>query len=221
MPKIIDITGQRFGRLVAIERSQNVARTNAPSRPAWLCACDCGIRKVVSKACLISGLAKSCGCLRRETTSVKNTAHGMSQTPEYNSWLRMNSRCHFISNKNYKDYGGRGIFVCDQWRYSFENFFLSMGRRPTIKHSLERKDNNRGYSPDNCKWATKKEQSCNRRNRRHLSAFGITLSAEDWGHKFSIRPKTILARIDRLGWPVSRAVSEGLNQPICLTAPIL
>lgn len=221
MPKIIDITGQRFGRLVAIERSQNVARTNAPSRPAWLCACDCGTRKVVSKACLISGLAKSCGCIRREVVSAKNTSHGMSKTPEYISWGQMNRRCHDMSNKNYKDYGGRGISVCEQWRHSFENFFSSMGRRPTIKHSLERKDNSLGYSPGNCKWATRREQSQNRRGRRYLSAFGTTLPVEDWGHKISVRPKTILARIDRLGWPVSRAVSEGLNQPICLTAPIL
>lgn len=208
MPKIIDITGKKFGRLLAVERVENIPAKNAPSRPAWRCVCDCGNEKVLPKSSLVYGVSTSCGCYRKEVARKKNTSHGMSDTPEYNIWIHMKKRCFDRSCRDYKDYGARGISVCEQWISSFENFIESVGKRPTKYHTIERIDNNHGYSPDNCKWATRKEQSCNRRSIRMLYAFGKNASVSEWAALSGVRAKTILARIDRLGWTAERAVSS-------------
>ena len=205
--KLKDLTGMRFGKLVVISRCENIEIKNHASRPAWICQCDCGnIKKVLGDALKV-GKTSSCGCVRRAATSAKNTTHGMSKTPEYNSWMLMIQRCNSAGNKNFKDYGGRGITVCSRWVSSFSNFIADMGVRPTPKHTIDRIDNSLGYYPENCKWSTRREQSQNRRSIRYFSAFGRTMSVNSWGKEIGVAPRTILARIDKLGWPIPLAVS--------------
>lgn len=149
-----NLLGQVFGRLTVISRSNNDKWNNAK----WLCRCECGNEKIISGQLLRNGEARSCGCIKRK--------HGQSNTPTYRSWMRMRERCCRPGDKRYKDYGGRGIIVCDRWRNSFENFFADMGERPSSKHSIDRIDVNGNYEPGNCRWSTTVEQRHNRRDSK-------------------------------------------------------
>jgi len=150
--KPMDLTGQRFGRLVAIKRVSRKPYT------LWACRCDCGNNTVVRLGHLRAGATQSCGCLVRETS----TTHGQWGTPEYNAWNTMKQRCLNPNNPRWHQYGGRGITVCEQW-LPFENFIADMGQKPSPEHSLDRIDNESGYRPDNCRWATRSEQCRNSR----------------------------------------------------------
>ena len=118
--------------------------------------------KEIQGSHLRSGSTLSCGCYRKES----NTTHGMTDTKEYELYIRIQDRCYNENHEAYRNYGGRGIAVCDRWKDSFENFYEDMGDKPGEDYSLDRIDNNKGYSPDNCKWATRKEQNRNRRGNK-------------------------------------------------------
>jgi hypothetical protein len=163
MGKVADITGQRFGKLVAIEQLGI-----SYGRMQWLCRCDCGKETRCNSNNLRTGGVVSCGCYKLEV----QTKHGRSRTPEYRAWIDMIRRCTSSHCQVYKHYGARGIKVCKRWVDSFEAFFKDMGLRPKGM-SIERINNSKGYTPSNCKWATKSEQNFNKRYLGRKRKHGI------------------------------------------------
>lgn len=125
--------------------------------------------------------------------------HGMSKTPEYRVWSRIRQRCHNKKHDSYKNYGGRGITVCDKWNNNFIAFFLDMGKRPSDKHSIDRIDNDLGYFPNNCRWATKRQQDNNRRDNRRINTPNGIMTLANAERSFGICQDVLSARI-RLGW---------------------
>lgn len=155
MPRL-DLSGERFGRLVAIE----VSGRNSSGRFMWRCVCDCGSEKNVGASKLKSGHTTSCGCLRSELTGARSakrqTTHGMTNSKTFTSWVQMKSKCLSPSSVEYPMYGGQGIGICDRWLESFENFLADMGERPD-KKCLSRRDFNKDFDRENCYWATRSE----------------------------------------------------------------
>lgn len=200
-----DLTGQRFGRLTVIERG----KTGKPGIVNWLCKCDCGNYKEINAYSLHAGLTQSCGCYRDEQISSAVSTHGMSKTRIYSIWAGMKARCYKPYAEEYKNYGGRGIRVCDEWLNNPEAFIqwsLSHGYRDDL--SIDRIDSDGNYEPDNCRWADWYEQGANKRNNRHITYNGETHIIAEWARKTGIKASTINGRITVLGWSVEDALTK-------------
>ncbi len=127
--------------------------------------------------------------------------HGMSKSSEHTIWRKIKNRCFCVTNDSYQNYGGRGITMCQRWADSFENFYHDMGPRPSKEHSIDRIDNNGNYSPENCRWATRKEQNSNSRRNNFVEFRGERLTITEWSNRLNIHPRTIKYRLDN-GWSI-------------------
>ena len=192
--KKINLTGQKFDRLLVIKES-NIKKGG---KTCWECLCDCGNYKIVVGTNLTLGKSKSCGCLHNELLTQRNITHNQRHTKIYEIWKTMKQRCNNPNLKNYKNYGGRGIKVCDEWINSFESFYewsMQNGYSPEL--SIDRIDNNGNYCPENCRWTTRYNQSRNRRNNHYITFNNDTKIITDWAIFFNINPKNISSRISQ------------------------
>ncbi|MDX2215526.1 MAG: hypothetical protein SFY66_19840 [Oculatellaceae cyanobacterium bins.114] len=196
--------GDIFGDWEVIQESQKADRR----RRYILCKCtDCGKEKEIRLDGLRSGANNKCrGCFMRRLHTTHGCTHNDVVTAEYTAWKNIKKRCNNVRAKEYKNYGGRGIKVCDRWANSFENFLADMGKRPTKNHSIERIDSDGDYSPENCKWATRGEQNRNMRNNRWITFEGETLVLGDWSERLQIPFTTLHYRL-KAGWGVEKALT--------------
>lgn len=208
--KIQDLTGKRFTRLTVISFHGVGSRGRY-----WLCKCDCGNEKITNTYSLTSNHCKSCGCLQIDKIreqGFRNATHGCNrvknQTTEYGSWSDMRTRCYNPNNKNYPNYGGRGITICDQWRYSFETFLADMGLKPSKKHTLDRIKVNGNYEPSNCRWATRKEQNRNTRANHYITYNGKTQCIADWAEEFGMKDTKLYQNLAKCNFDMIAALER-------------
>lgn len=206
--KLIDLTGQKFGRLTVIERAPTKNK-----RTMWKCVCNCKDKTVciVNGESLRSGKTKSCTCLSREKVRIRMTqkslTHGKTHTRLYNTWHNMKQRCNNPNSKAYILYGAEGKKVCDEWQ-KFEPFYdwaISHGYRKDL--TIERIDGTKGYSPENCRWVTQKEQCNNRRSNIKITYNGKTQSAGQWAKEYGLKATLFRQRLKK-GWNIERALTE-------------
>lgn len=196
-PRFQDLTGQTFGRLTVLGYVGKSPRRTS----LWLCKCGCGAETMASSTNLKGGRHKQCGAHRNRT------GDRLSRTAEYLVWASMKTRCNNSKRKAYPYYGGRGIKVCPEWESSFAAFLRDMGPRPSEFHTLDRIDNNAGYSPENCRWTTKREQRLNQRRTRRYRYGGLNLTMMEWSERTGIRFSTLESRVFKLGWPMAKALA--------------
>lgn len=212
MAKPLDLTGQKYGRLTAVN---NTGKKNLRNF-IWNFKCDCGSTVELPSGEVRRGRVGSCGCLGKELarermkkiqslgTEAAKT-HGMTNTRTFVSWDSMKQRCLNPNHKSYCEYGGKGVEVCDRWINSFENFLADMGERP-IGTTLDRKDGSLGYTPENCRWATFEQQGNNRKTNVFLEHDGKKLTVTQWSKIVGISNKAISYRL-KSGWSVKDALT--------------
>lgn len=207
MGKLIDLTGQRFGRLYVLCEA---GRSNS-GKALWLCQCDCGNKKTIVGGDLRNGRTTSCGCYHQEVVTAQATIHGDRFSRLYRIWCAMKRRCNCPNDYRYENYGGRGIKVCAEWEHSFFAFrewAVANGYSDDL--SIDRINGDAGYSPENCRWADAVTQSRNKRSNRNLLFRDKKQSVAAWADETGIPPGTICARLD-VGWTVERALTEPIH----------
>jgi len=205
-PNFKDMTGMRFSRLLVKSEACKTKYNNS----AWNCQCDCGNEIIVPGPYLRQGDTKSCGCLKRDTSKNRNTTHGLSQTDEFKTLARIKTRCFNRNSKDYPNYGGRGITICSEWINSPETFVRDVGLKPSKKHSLDRINVNGNYEPGNVRWATPFQQANNNRRNRVIEWNGETKTLAQWSIVLGISSSCLSARLNKGGWPIERAFTEGI-----------
>ena len=207
----LDLTGQRFGRLVAIkENGRSKSR-----QVLWLCQCDCGNTHIVPSSQLKNASIRSCGCLRSEMVAAKNYKHGLMDSRLYHVWTSIKDRCYREKNHHYKYYGKRGIRLCDEWQ-SFENFYtwaINNGYDPDAPRgecTIDRINPDGDYEPNNCRWVSNTVQQRNKRNNHYLTYKGETHPVTEWAEILGMGKGTLETRINKYGWSIERA----FNTPV-------
>ena len=204
MSSTLNLTDQRFGKLIVEGR----AGTDSSGHTTWLCKCECGNTTIARGSHLKRGYIQSCGCLATETLAKRSTKHGLERTRIYRIWNGMMIRCYNPKSNRYNRYGGRGITVCDEWKNDVKAFYdWAMANGYQDHLTIERKDNDGPYSPENCTWATMKEQ-LNHTSRNHMvTVSGVTKTVTQWVEDNGIAISTVYSRLQR-GWTIERAVTE-------------
>jgi len=197
--KKLDLTGNTSFYLTAIEESGKRGKSTM-----WRCRCKCGKITSVAVDAFTGGNVKSCGCWIKSHPS--NRKHGMRYTPEYDTWRNMRRRCCIKNNKRNKNYGGRGITVCDRWEHSFENFYADMGKRPDGRYSIDRINNDGNYTPENCRWATDKEQQRHTTRSRMVEYKGLKCTLVELCEELNLGYAFINKRINRDGMTIKEAI---------------
>lgn len=204
--RIKDLTGRRFGKLVVIEMLK---------KGKAKCVCDCGNTKIIATSSLKAGLTKSCGCVRKEISKEKMQTHKLTNSRLYSIYKGMKERCNYKKHKEYSEYGKRGITVCKEWGNDFMNFYnwaMANGYKDNL--TIDRINNNKGYSPENCRWATYKEQCNNTRKNNFITYNNQTHSLTEWAEILGIKRSTLSSRIHRSNWSIEKAFTspEMVNQ---------
>lgn len=231
MGRLVDLTGQRFGKLVVLGRTENRITPKGKSLVRWKCQCDCGRETDSDSWSLTHGKKTSCGCTAHDLLSAsmrrtherhpeiaKNfksiiTKNGESQTRLYKIWRGMKSRCNDVGCAGYKNYGGRGIRVCEEWErdfLSFKEWALSHGYVQDAQKyqcTIDRIDVDGDYCPENCRWATFKEQQRNRRTNHRVTYNDETHTISEWAKILGVSPNTLYSRLGWLGWTAEQALS--------------
>lgn len=182
------------------------------NRPRYLCRCVCGKEFTVDHYKLTSGQTKSCGCRRTALIVAFNTTHGLTKTPEYRVWCLMRGRCLNPADHAYPLYGGRGITIAPEWD-DFDVFLRDMGKKPTSKHSIDRIDVNGRYGPENCRWATWRQQQNNKRCNIRMTFSGETLTLSEWSEKLELPYSTLRNRLIRCGMDLGVVMSRKWLRP--------
>lgn len=194
---MIDIAiGTKFTRLTVLSKEDS-----RKGHTMYRCLCDCGTEKIIRGSALLCKNTSSCGCLNSELAAKwgrDSATHKMSKSPEFNSWRHLIARCYNKKNAKYKNYGARGIKVCDRWLNSFENFFSDMGKKPSSNHSIDRRDNDGNYEPSNCRWGTMQQQASNKTYtvRIPLSS-GATIHQAGLAKELGITPHAIEYHLEK------------------------
>ena len=206
-----NLVGKKFGRLVVLKRTDSDKRGNS----RWLCKCCCGKEKIILGFDLKRRHTKSCGCLSVEKTIKRLIKHSHckngKKTKTYISWYNMIQRCINPKNKDYPNYGGRGIIVCKRWM-KFENFLEDMGEHPGKGYSIDRIDNDGNYCKENCRWANIKQQSRNKRNSIFITYKNKTQLLIEWAEEFNINYSTLCSRIFMRGWSIEKALTTPVRK---------
>lgn len=185
-----DLTGMRFGYWTVLERADDMISPGGAHQTAWKCRCDCGTEKIVLRSALLNGRSSSCGCHHREVASEVArslfTTHGETKTRLYQIWANMKERCENPSSSNYKNYGAKGVFLCDEWHdyLTFKEWSLKNGYDDNL--SIDRIDVRGGYSPFNCRWADSMTQANNKRNTHYVSVGCERHSIAEWSRILDI-----------------------------------
>lgn len=221
MPKkgeVMNLVRHTVGRLTVIEQAEDKILPSGRRITMWKCKCECGKIKNIDAQSLRKGSTKSCGCLHNELSAIRlkkiAEKHGKSETRLYNMWSSMKARCYNTNRKSYNRYGGRGITICDEWFNDFQTFYdWSIangydGKAPKGQCTLDRIDNNKGYSPENCRWVDVKIQA-NNTSRNHLIEYkGKKQSLTQWATELGISRKVLEDRINKMNWDIERAFTQ-------------
>lgn len=199
------VVGQEIGNCIYLGDDFTIKDKSGQSRRHATFQCKCGRIFKSNVNNIKYGKTISCGCMRKERIINMSLTHGLSYSTERSIWNEMRQRCKNKNNERYNDYGGRGIKVCEEWDNDFMVFYTDMGERPSKKHSIERIDNNKGYSKENCKWATKKEQANNRRTNLIIEYKGESRTLTQWCDILNLDYNLMKNRIKRDGWTIEEA----------------